>query len=667
MSNIISVGNQSFIIQDYGGGGACLFKCLSVVSKVDNRLTRRQIVNYVVSNWNFYSVLVYNVLKIKKKCDYGTTMRNYTTYGTEVEVRAACNLYNLRILLIRKLEDEYFFEVEFLPEGFNDGPLELECFYLFYTGNYLGNDDSGHYQVLQEINAIQNPVIESIIEDAEIFNESYLDMDTLNRFINSSEFSNDENQNENSATYSNISTSSSSSNNFENNQSTITTRVTKNKKKIKNRVRNTYRKCCKQLIFNSRNYFKHNKRQLNISNIYIETAKCLKVSKTSVYNIFKEACFNNDKVLGTSYFNSGRKKLILEEFFQAIIRRKILDFYKDKKYPSVNELREKLLKDVTDFPPISNFIFRNALRSMNFKFKKFKKKPTLMESTAVAASRAAYLRKIRSYRMQNYPIFYLDETWCGANHTKKYGWIEEVDPSEFNNYDHYRRNVQQVYGERGGFITPTGPGKRVIILHISNEHGFLNGAMDCFVGKTGCDDYHHEMNAAHFSEWFSNMLLLLPPNAVVVLDQAPYHTMIDPDYRNPTTQWRKGDILDWFERRNVPLPEDITSFSELTKVELLNLSKEFRYEKVYLLDKIRKNLRDDVKLLWLPVAHCEFNPIELIWAYVKNKVAKQNNTYNVNDVHKLCIDIMNDLPANLWANCLKHAIKYEDFFKTYTT
>ena len=283
--------------------------------------------------------------------------------------------------------------------------------------------------------------------------------------------------------------------------------------------------------------------------------------------------------------------------------------------------------------------------------------------------KSCIFKEAYSYRSKKFPIFYLDETWRGSNHARNFGWVEKVDKhSCFDSYNDYRSSVQQVFGERGGFARPTGPGKRIIILHIGNKDGFLEGAMDCFVGKTGCNDYHKEMNAAHFNEWFTNMLPLLPPNSVVVLDQAPYHTMLDPEFRNPTTKWRVAEIIQWLRRRPVPLPDNEDSFEAMSKAELLNLSRKNKYEKKYLLDKTCKNLRDDVKLLWLPVAHCEVNPIELIWAYVKNKVAKENVPSNhVDRVCELCKEVMNNLPPDLWEKCETHAKKYEDFYKTSTT
>lgn len=65
----------------------------------------------------------------------------------------------------------------------------------------------------------------------------------------------------------------------------------------------------------------------------------------------------------------------------------------------------------------------------------------------------------------------------------------------------------------------------------------------------------------------------------------------------------------------------------------------------------------------MPVAHCEFNPIEEIWAYVKNMVAKKNKTFNVKDVKKLFKDTMNNLPPFLWPKRVKSAKNFEDMFR----
>lgn len=38
-------------------------------------------------------------------------------------------------------------------------------------------------------------------------------------------------------------------------------------------------------------------------------------------------------------------------------------------------------------------------------------------------------------------------------------------------------------------------------------------------------DYHDEMNGDTFKEWFANILPYLDCNSIIVLDNAPYHSV----------------------------------------------------------------------------------------------------------------------------------------------
>lgn len=294
-----------------------------------------------------------------------------------------------------------------------------------------------------------------------------------------------------------------------------------------------------------------------------------------------------------------------------------------------------------------------------------------MESVSVQASRHAFLRRIRRLREDGYKIFYTDETWCGQNHTMKYAWQENIDEAlsyNYTNYDQYRGHLQEVFGWRGGFRTPSGAGKRVIILHIGSEEGFLEGAGLCFVGKKGTGDYHQEMNSRHFEEWFRKVLVILPPKSAIVIDQAPYHTMVDPETKNPSMSWLKDNIVIWLQKRNIPLPPDTRDFKSLTKAALINHARPYFGTPQKKLDKIAKEIRQDVELIWLPVAHCELNAIELIWAYIKNKIAKVNRA-NAEEkgnsdkvIRDLCEESLQSVTPDLWKKCIKHSQKIENYY-----
>ncbi|XP_050316176.1 uncharacterized protein LOC126750570 [Anthonomus grandis grandis] len=68
-------------------------------------------------------------------------------------------------------------------------------------------------------------------------------------------------------------------------------------------------------------------------------------------------------------------------------------------------------------------------------------------------------------------------------------------------------------------------------------------------------DYHEEMNAQVFEEWFENILPSLENGCVIVLDNASYHTRkLD---KTPTSATKKGDIQNWLMTLLVHLVNDL--------------------------------------------------------------------------------------------------------------
>ena len=171
------------------------------------------------------------------------------------------------------------------------------------------------------------------------------------------------------------------------------------------------------------------------------------------------------------------------------------------------------------------------------------------------------------------------------------------------------------------------------------------------------------MNSKHFQGWFRRTLSILPQKSPIVIDQAPYHTMTDPETRNPTMSWLKKDIIAWIEKRNINLPPHATDYAQLTKAALIQHAKPHFGVPEKILQQIINETRSDVKLIWLPVAHCEFNAIELIWAFVKNKVAKINRSNaaekgnSINVTKDLCKEVLETVTPDLWKKCIEHAQK----------
>ena len=131
--------------------------------------------------------------------------------------------------------------------------------------------------------------------------------------------------------------------------------------------------------------------------------------------------------------------------------------------------------------------------------------------------------------------------------------------------------------------------------YAGNEHGFVDGAMSLFKAKTGDGDYHEEMDGIYFEKWFNLTLLpKLAPNTVIVLDNAPYHSVKIEKF--PNSGWRVDDIHAWLDSKGVVW--DNTMF----KVELLKAAKPLcGTTNGYCIDKMAEE--NGHKVLCLPPYH----------------------------------------------------------------
>lgn len=202
-----------------------------------------------------------------------------------------------------------------------------------------------------------------------------------------------------------------------------------------------------------------------------------------------------------------------------------------------------------------------------------------------------------------------------------------------------------------GLKAPTGKGQRLIISHIGSEEGFVEGGLLMFESKKNTEDYHHEMNADCFEEWFQEIVPKLKPNSVLVMDNAPYHSR--KVERIPTTAWKKADIQEWLRTKCIAFDDS------MIKAELLNIVKANKGEfNKYAVDELAALY--GVTVLRLPPYHCELNPIELVWAQVKGYVARNNTTFKLVDLKRLLHEGLREVTPQKWADCITHTIKVED-------
>lgn len=363
------------------------------------------------------------------------------------------------------------------------------------------------------------------------------------------------------------------------------------------------------------------------------------ISEKTVNRVCKEANTTvNEDPSDKTFSTPGKKRkrkcemTEMDKFDEDVVRRTIFSYYDKGEFPTA----EKITTDLRNSLGYKGSVWstRRLLKKIGFKYRKMKDgRKFLMERSDIVASRLRFLRTMHQLRQSEdkRPVYYLDETWVNEHHSLKYGWQD-------NN-------------ESFGVKVPLGKGRRLIICHVGSNEGFMKDCEWVFQSKTNSQDYHDEMNAQSFKEWFISFLNLLEEGSVIVMDNAPYHSVLAE--KIPATNWKKEEIQKW-------LTEKCIAFSHNeTKVELLEKVKPFKNkEKTYELDVIASLMGHSV--VRLPPYHCQYNPIELIWAKVKRDVAENNKTFKLSDVETLVREALGRVTKEDWQSRIKHAEKLQE-------
>lgn len=331
-----------------------------------------------------------------------------------------------------------------------------------------------------------------------------------------------------------------------------------------------------------------------------------------------------------------------DDFDKGVIRRKVHNFFLRNEIPTLNKVLQSLNAD-DDLPKFTRSSLYRLLRKLGFVYSNRTRKAALIERDDIVLWRRKYLREIKKIRKSGQKIYYTDETWINAGHTVSKVWTDTTVKS-----------AKQAFrdGLTSGLKNPSGKGKRLIVVHIGSDTGFVEDAELLFESKLQ-SDYHEEMNGTVYLEWIKTVLPKLEPNSVIVMDNAKYHSV--KSEKVPTTAWRKQDIQSWLRDRK------IVYTSDMLKIELLQLVKSIKEKhERYVIDEMVK--LHGHTILRLPPYHCQLNPIEMIWSQIKRYVARENKTFKLPDVKVLTKVGISQVTAENWNKYVQHVIKEEDAF-----
>lgn len=317
----------------------------------------------------------------------------------------------------------------------------------------------------------------------------------------------------------------------------------------------------REIVFNVAQYFIAKKKEEEENgdrckyNVRDLISKVTGVSSGTVSKVLKEA---QRSPAGPSFTTPTKKaphkkKIEADSFTDHAIRNKIHEFYAVKKQcPSTKSILASLKED--NVVECGVEYLRQRIHGCGFKWKRCQSnRKILIEKPEIAAWRGRYLRAINAFREEGRYVVYLDETYVQASHNVSNCWQSEKEL---------------------GAIQKIGKGNRLIVVHGGGEMGFVNNALLMFTSSSSSGDYHTSMNFSNFSKWLDEMFLPnLPPNSVVVMDNAQYHCV--QLNKRPNTGSLKKDVVTWLRSNNVEFEET------WTKAELLMLVKNSPTEKRY--------------------------------------------------------------------------------------
>ena len=235
---------------------------------------------------------------------------------------------------------------------------------------------------------------------------------------------------------------------------------------------------------------------------------------------------------------------------------------------------------------------------------------------------------------------------------------------------------------------PPGKGPRWILIGAGSAAiGWLKETIVYWTGESNAEDYHTNMDSEIFEDWFRGRLLgesvrnnkNVLGSGVIVVDRATYHTRCTPESSAATSSMSKEALVQWIvnhrcahqngtlytldylktHRHELPSGRVVNG---LSKMELLEIATENAPKKDLLVWKWTREFNaaegTDVRVLVLPVAHPELNPIEMQWGDIKRYVRQRNSDCNMQSIRLLAQERQAQQTKESWEKVHDHMLKF---------
>ncbi|KAM3964278.1 LOW QUALITY PROTEIN: uncharacterized protein ACR2FA_001768 [Aphomia sociella] len=178
--------------------------------------------------------------------------------------------------------------------------------------------------------------------------------------------------------------------------------------------------------------------------------------------------------------------------------------------------------------------------------------------------------------------------------------------------------------------------------------GFIPNAQLIFKSQSKSGDYHDDINRDNFTKWLKEMLLPnLPPQSIVVMDNASYHTVAV--NKAPTMSSSKATMQKWIESKG------LAYLPTMLKAQLFEIIKEHKEPPVYEADLLLEEHGHKVVTY-----HCDLNPIELICSLLKWWIAEKNVGQEARNIVCITEDAFSTITCEEWKLQCGHVKKIEE-------
>ena len=385
----------------------------------------------------------------------------------------------------------------------------------------------------------------------------------------------------------------------------------------------------------------------------------LGISSRSLYRLLKEG----DERRPPGEIEVRERGMLMDEAEASFIRVAIAQLVLRKVHVTLDLLLDEL-HTMCDWRWGRSTLYRALTTRCGFKFNKRRCRyyERLREDPANVRRRAYFLKHFLHYHHEGREFVFTDESWLNKNMVPTHCWS--------NGDCFFEPEV------------PPGKGARWIMLGAGTKNGWIQDSFKMWKGNVQSEDYHSEMNGEIFEDWLKKLFPLVPPDACIIVDRAPYHTMLTPESSPANTSMKREELAQWLVDHDAEENGDLLTLDDLlhsdrqelnmsgvvysregwSKAEMLRLAEEMRPAPQYLaqrwVDEYNEEHDTDIKILFLPVAHPILNAIEMCWGEMKVYIRKHNN-FEMATLQKLARErVKSAEQKRTWASSFGRTMKY---------